>query len=281
MSERDYMQRAVWPAYSAIAGFISVSVACFGALALRHAQPHASAQPPSLPAVAVAVPLAHVAVATPAPLRQVGAFEKLRRQMHWIPTKVGRETLMAPDVESRMLLAKSAAERAGLAEVGLSFKDVYAIINAETSWAPRAGASRDGTPNLGIAQFEPATAKALGLHNPDDPVEAVHAAAMHIKEAAIWSRDRIKSLKLTRAERDEKLREGISIYYNLSTRGRNQWNGMNTAQLPVQTQRHIANARAGLLEAELLDLSSRRRPGSVAVVTADSSSGQRPRPSPG
>jgi hypothetical protein len=66
----------------------------------------------------------------------------------------------------RLLLAQSAAERAGLEQVGLSYEDVYGIINAETSWIPRMGASKDGTPNLGIAQFEPATAEAVGLNDP-------------------------------------------------------------------------------------------------------------------
>jgi len=60
-----------------------------------------------------------------------------------------------------------------LQQVGLSYRDVYGIINAETSWIPRLGASKDGTPNLGIAQFEPATAKAVGLTDPTDPVQAV------------------------------------------------------------------------------------------------------------
>jgi hypothetical protein len=45
------------------------------------------------------------------------------------------------------------------------------------------GASKDGTPNLGIAQFEPATARALGMRNPNDAVEAVHVAALHMKDA--------------------------------------------------------------------------------------------------
>jgi hypothetical protein len=50
-----------------------------------------------------------------------------------------------------------------------------------------------------------------------------------------------------------KLREGISIYYNLSTRGRNSWNGSNTAKLPRETQRHIQNARMGAQQAEFFD----------------------------
>jgi hypothetical protein len=37
----------------------------------------------------------------------------------------------------------------------------------------------------------------------------------------------------------------VSIYYNLSIKGRNKWDGVNTAQLPLETQRHIRNVRAG------------------------------------
>jgi hypothetical protein len=183
-------------------------------------------------------------------------YAELRRRIHWVPTRLGDETLFTPDMRSRMLLVKSAALQAGLEDVGLSFKDVYGLISAETSWVPRMGASKDGTPNLGIAQFEPATARLLGMRNPDDPVESVHVAALHMKAAALWSQERIAGLKLDAAERAERLREGVSIYYNLSSRGRSAWNGKNTGKLPRETQLHIYNARlgareAGLLEAEL------------------------------
>ena len=183
-------------------------------------------------------------------------YAELRRRIHWVPTRLGEETLFTPDMRSRMLLVKSAARQAGLEDVGLSFKDVYGLISAETSWVPRMGASKDGTPNLGIAQFEPATARLLGMRNPDDPVESVHVAALHMKQAALWSQERIAGLKLDAAERAQRLREGVSIYYNLSSRGRSAWNGKNTGKLPRETQLHIYNARlgareAGLLEAEL------------------------------
>lgn len=184
---------------------------------------------------------------------QESYYGRLRAQMRWVPAGLGDAALVTPDAGSRLLLAKSAAERAGLDEVGLGFKDVYGIINAETSWVPRLGASKDGTPNLGIAQFEPATARALGLRNPDDPVEAVHMAALHMKEAAQWSRDRIAGLKLGTRERDQKLREGVSIYYNLSSRGRSAWNGRNTRRLPRETQLHIRNARIGAQQADQLE----------------------------
>jgi hypothetical protein len=200
-------------------------------------------------------------------------YARLRKQLVWVPTRVGRDTLMTLDHASRVLLAKSAASRARLSEVGLSFMDVYGIINAETSWVPRRGASKDGTPNVGIAQFEPATARALGVRNADDPVEAIHAAALHMKEAAEWSRDRLQRLHLGKAQRAEKLREGVSIYYNLSSRGRNGWNGLNTASLPVETRRHITNARLGAQEAAMLDAQLRAAEfGQTGVVTASNDS---------
>lgn len=218
---------------------------------VQRAQPAviASAAPDSQP---LSVP-ARVAVS---PQSREKYYAELRRRIHWVPTRLGDETLFTPDVRSRMLLVKSAARQAGLEDVGLSFKDVYGLISAETSWVPRMGASKDGTPNLGIAQFEPATARLLGMRNPDDPVESVHVAALHMKKAALWSQERIAGLKLDAAERAERLREGVSIYYNLSSRGRSAWNGKNTGKLPRETQLHIYNARlgareAGLLEAEL------------------------------
>jgi hypothetical protein len=189
-------------------------------------------------------------------------YEQLRQKLTWLPVRYAGNVLKTPDPQSRLLLVRSAANRAGLDEVGLSYRDVYGIINAETSWIPRLGASKDGTPNLGSAQFEPATAKAIGLTDPTDPVQAVHAAAMHLKDAAVWSARRIADLNLTPEQRAIKLREGVSIYYNLSSKGRNGWNGRNTAKLPVETRRHIANARLGAqqaadLEDQLRDVKAR------------------------
>jgi hypothetical protein len=172
--------------------------------------------------------------------------------------RVGENRLKTPDMGSRLLLARSAAAHAKLGEVGLNHRDVYGIINAETSWIPRMGASKDGTPNLGIAQFEPATARALGLRDPHDPVEAVHVAALHLKEAAQWSAKRIAPLKLTPEEHAQKLREGISIYYNLSSKGRAAWDGKNTDKLPRETQLHIKNARRGMLEVASMEEQLRR-----------------------
>ena len=153
------------------------------------------------------------------------------------------------DEASRVLLARAAAEKAGLRAVGLSFHDVYGVIEAETSWIPRTGASKDGTANLGLAQFEPRTAEGLGVTDPSDPVQAVLGAAMYMKQGAVWSARKLVSLKLGPAQYAALLREGVSIHYNLSVKGRNRWDGRNSVELPVETQRHIRNARAGAAEA--------------------------------
>ncbi len=231
----------------------------------------AQAAPAARPAlVALAADPAAAAV-SPFRMNMSGYYDQLRSKLHWLPVRLGDSMLKTPDPQSRLLLVEAAAKNAGLDQVGLSYRDVYGIINAETSWIPRMGASKDGTPNLGIAQFEPATARAVGLTDPTDPVQAVHALALHLKDAAIWSAKRIANLKLTPEERALKLREGVSIYYNLSTKGRSVWNGLNTAKLPIETRRHIANARIGAQEAAELEeqlQSVRARVGVPGMMTA-------------
>ena len=228
--------------------------------------------PPARPAQVALAPNPAAAAVSPFHFKaDHGYFDQLRAKLHWEPVRLAGAERKTLDIPSRLLLAQSAAKRAGLDQVGLSYRDVYGIINAETSWIPRLGASKDGTPNLGIAQFEPATARAVGLTDPTDPVQAVHAAALHLKEAAIWSAKRIASLKLSPEQRARKLREGVSIYYNLSSKGRAVWNGLNTAKLPIETRRHIANARIGAkqaaeLESQLEQL--RGRLGQPGMMTA-------------
>lgn len=255
-----------------LTGSIAVPPSVSDTLAQReHAGPieAAIAHAPAAAAAAAAAVLpaqsaldAAAAATAPFDFKMNAYYDQLRSKMRWLPVRMGDSILKTPDAQSRLLLTQAAARKAGLSEVGLSHRDVYGIINAETSWIPRTGSSKDGTPNLGIAQFEPATAKAIGLTDPGDPVEAVHAAALHLKDAAKWSAKRISGLKLTPEQRAVKLREGVSIYYNLSTKGRNAWNGKNTAKLPVETRRHIANARLGArqaaeLEAQLAELKGR------------------------
>jgi soluble lytic murein transglycosylase-like protein len=214
---------------------------------------HASAKPAS-----AAQAVSKLVAATPTTVRALGKAassvaavtpRNLGGKIRWVPVRHGAKTLRTLAPDSRLLLARSAAERAGLASVGLSFQDVYGVIDAETDWVPRDGMGKNGVTSLGLAQFEPATAKGLGLQDPHDPVQAVHAAAVYMKHGAEWAARKIAHLKLSPEQRAAKLREGVSIYYNLSVRGRNKWDGFNTAQLPVETRRHISNVRSGAQEA--------------------------------
>jgi len=193
------------------------------------------------PATAPAIRLAGVA--------KVAAEDSLRARIKYETVKWGGKPVQTLDEASRILLARAAAEKAGLGDVGLSYHDVYGVIEAETSWIERTGASKDGTPNVGLAQFEPRTARGLGLQDPSDPVQAVFAAALYMKQGAQWAAGKIGHLKMQPGEHAAKLREGVSVYYNLSIKGRNKWDGLNTAQLPMETQRHIRNAVAGAREA--------------------------------
>lgn len=213
----------------------------------------AAPAPPVLPQeqVATAVPLVRSAPVQPT-ASSGDYYAQLRAQLRWVPVQVGGRELSTPDAGSRLLLVRSAAERAGLAEVGLDFRDVYGVINAETTWVARTGMGRNGVASHGLAQFEPATARAIGVRDANDPVEAVHGAAVLLKEAALWSARRIAGRGLSGPEYAARLREGVSIYYNLSSRARQRWDGIATAHLPVETQRHIRNVRIGARQAERL-----------------------------
>lgn len=166
-------------------------------------------------------------------------------RLNYVQVSYAGRQVMTLDEASRIALTKQAAEDHGLSKSGLSWRDVYGVIHAETAWISRDGMGRNGVVSSGLAQLEPNTAKALNVTDPEDPVQAIAATAALMKEAARWSRNRIAGLPLDTKGKAQKLREGVSIYYNLSTRGRNEWNGLNTHELPIETQHHIRNTRDG------------------------------------
>ncbi|HVZ44646.1 MAG TPA: hypothetical protein VHA82_12625 [Ramlibacter sp.] len=159
----------------------------------------------------------------------------------------------ATDAAARLALVRAAAQKADLQDVGLDWHDLYGVIHAESGWVGRDGLGRNGVVSRGIAQFEPATAKAVGLQNPNDPAQAVQAAAVLLHEAAQWSARKLQGVPLAPGEWAVRLREGVSVYYNLSSRARSAWNGMNSQAMPRETRLHIRNARAGALIAAKLD----------------------------
>ncbi len=159
---------------------------------------------------------------------------------------MGRRTLTL-DAASRIALSKWAAEHHHLHRQGLSWRDLYGTIQAETDWIARDARGKNGVLSTGLSQLEPATARSLGITDPKDPIQAVHAAASLLKEAVVWSRSKVAHLPAQ--ARTVALRDGLSVYYNLSTRGRDAWDGLNTSDLPVETQQHIRNARQGVKDA--------------------------------
>lgn len=229
----------------------AMAVAAVGGVASLSTQlePHAAPAADTAAAAQPASPAVSGPVGAAEAVAAVAPEEALRARMHWVTVRYGNEDVRTLDEASRLLLVQAAAERANLASVGLGYQDVYGVINAETSWIPRAGVGKTGTPSYGLAQFEPGTAKGLGITNPNDPIQAVYGAAVNMKHAAQWASDKLEHLKLSPQQYARKLREGVSVYYNLSTRGRARWNGINTAQLPVETQRHIHNVQLGAQQA--------------------------------
>ena len=241
-----------------------LSAAAIGVITLTSqvssAEPRVSVEfktQPAAAAVAAVKPGAQAAIRFAAPAATAAAepsvkfasADAVRSAIKFQTVRWGGKAVQTLDEASRILLAKAAAEKAGLREVGLSYHDVYGVIEAETSWIPRTGSSKNGTPNLGLAQFEPRTAAGMGLTDPSDPVQAVFAAAQYMKLGAQWASGKIGHLKSDPSLYATKLREGVSVHYNLSIKGRNKWNGLNTEQLPVETQRHIRNAAMGAKEA--------------------------------
>ena len=254
LSTRLPLALAAAVAVAGIAGMNPTTVT--NAVSRTVAAPAAVATAPMavVAAVAPANPLTKLSESTTAAVHTALAnTDALREKIRWVPVNHAGEKVMTPDAASRLLLAKSAAERAGLEKVGLNYQDVYGLINAETSWVPRTGMGKNGTRSYGLAQFEPGTAKGVGLKDPNDPVEAVYAAALHMKHAAEWSADKLEALKLPQQVYAAKLREGVSVYYNLSWKGRKVWDGVNTASLPEATQRHIKNTAWGAQRASYLE----------------------------
>lgn len=141
----------------------------------------------------------------------------------------------------RIRLCKEVASEMKLAAYGMDWRNIYATVHAETAWAERTGMGLNGKPSFGLAQMELATAKSLGI-DPNDKRSSLIGVAMLLKEASAWAK--------AKGHADKKA--ALSVYYNLSTKARNQWNGVTTDSLPQATQNHIRNLADGLAHATRL-----------------------------
>lgn len=115
----------------------------------------------------------------------------------------------------RVRLCKSIAHAEEFARHGLTWRHVYAVIDAETDWAARSGMGLNKRSSEGLAQLEAPTAKALGVTDAKDPVQALLASARLIKQANSWARARKVPKEHSMA--------ALSVFYNLSTSARERW----------------------------------------------------------
>jgi hypothetical protein len=208
---------------------------------------------PSIIQRADRAPLQAQALAAPETMASVEVEEEPGPRLNYVHVNYMGRQVLALDEASRLMLVKDAAAKHELHTVGLNWKDLYGIIHAETAWIARDGMGKNGVVSEGLAQLEPNTAKALGVSDPNDPVEAINASAALMKEGAQWGRSKIAGMGMGSSEMRYKLREAVSIYYNLSTRGRNAWTGRNTYDLPEETIRHINNSIDGAALAAHID----------------------------
>lgn len=216
---------AMWR--KAALGFVAtVAVATSSAVLLSSNTPSPTKNTPSIQVPAVAADSAQVARGLP-PITMV----------------VEKERVQAISPMDRVRLCKVAAAQFNLKGHGLDWRDIYAFVHAETGWLARDGMGRNGKVSRGLAQLEDATARSLGIADANDPRQALEAVAQLLKEAANWRR----------AKGYGKDSGALSVYYNLSTKARNQWDGESVETLPVETQRHIANTGQGRLFASHLE----------------------------
>lgn len=152
-----------------------------------------------------------------------------------VTVKIDGKTYEALNPLERIRLCKEVAADTKLNQHGLDWRNIYATVHAETGWAERTGMGLNGKPSFGLAQMEAATARSLGI-DPTDPKASLVGVAMLLKEASAWAK----------AKGHENKSAAISIYYNLSSKARNSWDGVTLDNLPQPTKNHIKNMSDGL-----------------------------------
>ena len=181
-------------------------------------------------------------------------FQQLREKLQYVEVvdkknKNIQHSVLTPS--SQFALVKAVYDELGLKKHGIAQKDLYAVISAETAWQPRNGMGANRVVSSGLAQFEPATAKSVGIKDPHDPIQAVWGAGVLLREAADWSKSRVDrsihrhGLHMTKSQQEAAVKDGYSIYYNTSAQLREKWEVKNTSEFPAATRHHISNSRYG------------------------------------
>ena len=194
---------------------------------LRRAMGAAALTVASAASMAAAMP-----AGTPVPANSSALTEAM--QLGSVNVVVGGKTFETLHPMERVRLCKEVATEQRLSGHGMDWRDLYAVVQAETGWASRNGQGLNGKASFGLAQMERATAESLGI-DPDDPKQALAGTAKLLKEASAWARAKGVADK----------RAALSVYYNLSTKARNEWDGVSIDTLPKPTQQHIQNVKDG------------------------------------
>lgn len=190
-------------------------------------------------------PVAQAATSTP---EDKGLYDLedhyLSSKLKFVEVNLNGQKVLTPDLASRLLLVKAAYTKEGLSKVGLKWSDLYGIIHAETSWYARKGMGANNVPSYGLAQFEPGTAKDMGLNDPGDPVQAVRAAARLMKMAASTAVEKFKINDFRSGDSHATIMRWVSMQYNMGKRG-----AMTRGHkpLPAATVIHIKNVAEGAL----------------------------------
>jgi hypothetical protein len=192
--------------------------------------------------LAVMAPAETALAATPRPIPTLAEAAALTQKLPSIVLKMQGQEIPTLHPLERVRLCMEAAKALNLKAVGRDWKDIYAVIQAETEWAPRVGMGLNGRESHGLAQMEAETAKGLGITNPNDPSQAVLGAGMLLRDATLW----------TRAQGHELKDAALSVYYNLSTKARHAWDGKSVEDLPYPTRRHIEAVSQARVEAAVL-----------------------------
>ena len=108
-----------WSASFAVAGFTAVALASFIALEVQdELQTQELIAQAAVPAAAAAAAQGAVQAAPDTrdkalpPSPKAGYYAELRSKLQWVQTRMGGTMLLTPDMNSRMILAKSAARHA-------------------------------------------------------------------------------------------------------------------------------------------------------------------------
>lgn len=177
----------------------------------------------------------------------------VRQHLRYVSVVFEGQRVQTLDSASRVLLTKVVAKEVGLHEVGLNWRDLFGVVHAESSWVSRSGMGRNRVESHGLAQFEPGTARGMGLDNPHDPVQALVASAKLMKMGAQWVHERLNLKSMPSDKASRALSEGVTVYYNLSWKRRHGWHPDQSHALPKPTKNHINNVVTGRLIAKQLE----------------------------